>query len=106
MVDAEMTPTPEAAAQPQGVLERLLRVDPESKPAVYLQIFDGADINNLNYWLELLLSAAIATLGLVLNSPAVVIGAMLISPLMGPITASWKSSTPGLGSDSMRLRGM
>jgi len=33
----------------------------------------------------LIFSAGIATLGLVLNSPAVVIGAMLISPLMGPI---------------------
>jgi uncharacterized hydrophobic protein (TIGR00271 family) len=31
------------------------------------------------------LSAAIATLGLLLSSPAVVIGAMLLSPLMGPI---------------------
>lgn len=50
-----------ASSHTDGVLERLLRVDPESKPAVYLQIFDGAGINNLNYWLELLLSAAIAT---------------------------------------------
>lgn len=66
-------------------LEKLLRVDPESKPAVYLQIFDGADVQNVNYWLELFLSAGIATLGLVLSSPAVVIGAMLVSPLMGPI---------------------
>jgi uncharacterized hydrophobic protein (TIGR00271 family) len=32
-----------------------------------------------------LLSAGIAVLGLLLSSPAVVIGAMLISPLMGPI---------------------
>ncbi|HXZ67869.1 MAG TPA: DUF389 domain-containing protein, partial [Alphaproteobacteria bacterium] len=32
-----------------------------------------------------LMSCAIATLGLLLSSPAVVIGAMLISPLMGPI---------------------
>ncbi|HVU31305.1 MAG TPA: DUF389 domain-containing protein, partial [Sphingomicrobium sp.] len=32
-----------------------------------------------------LLSAGIAILGLLLSSPAVVIGAMLISPLMGPI---------------------
>lgn len=31
------------------------------------------------------LGCAIATLGLLLNSPAVIIGAMLISPLMGPI---------------------
>jgi uncharacterized hydrophobic protein (TIGR00271 family) len=69
-------------------LEKLLSIDPESKPRVYLQVFDSADIASLNYWLELLLSAGIATLGLVLNSPAVVIGAMLISPLMGPILAA------------------
>jgi uncharacterized membrane protein len=31
------------------------------------------------------MSCAIATLGLLLSSPAVIIGAMLISPLMGPI---------------------
>lgn len=34
-----------------------------------------------------LMSAGIAMLGLLLSSPAVVIGAMLISPLMGPIIA-------------------
>ncbi|OFV90805.1 MAG: hypothetical protein A3G76_03135 [Acidobacteria bacterium RIFCSPLOWO2_12_FULL_65_11] len=68
-------------------LERLLRVAPESKPAIYLQLFEACDSTSLNYWLELLLSAGIATFGLVLNSPAVVIGAMLISPLMGPILA-------------------
>ncbi|MBN8552446.1 MAG: DUF389 domain-containing protein [Caulobacterales bacterium] len=33
------------------------------------------------------MSAAIAVLGLMLNSPAVVIGAMLVSPMMGPIVA-------------------
>jgi len=66
-------------------VENILRVDPESKPQVYIQVFDGADISNVNYWLELYLSAGIATLGLVLSSPAVVIGAMLVSPLMGPI---------------------
>jgi uncharacterized hydrophobic protein (TIGR00271 family) len=68
-------------------IEHLLAVDQESKPAVYLQIFDAAEIFSLNYVLELLLSAGIATFGLVLDSPAVVIGAMLISPLMGPILA-------------------
>ncbi len=39
------------------------------------------------YWIELGLSIAIATLGLVLGSSAVVIGAMLISPLMQPIVS-------------------
>jgi uncharacterized hydrophobic protein (TIGR00271 family) len=47
--------------------------------------YSSIDLRNLNYWLELVFSAGIATLGLVLDSPAVVIGAMLISPLMNPI---------------------
>lgn len=68
--------------------EKLLRIKPETKPEVYLAVFDGADIQNVNYWLELLLSAGIATLGLVISSPAVVIGAMLVSPLMGPLIAA------------------
>lgn len=37
------------------------------------------------YSFHVVLSCAIATLGLLLSSPAVIIGAMLISPLMGPI---------------------
>ena len=37
------------------------------------------------YWLQLLTAMGIATLGLVLGSTAVVIGAMLVSPLMTPI---------------------
>ena len=39
-----------------------------------------------------LMSAGIAILGLLLSSPAVVIGAMLISPLMGPILGSASAS--------------
>lgn len=39
------------------------------------------------YAFMILMSAGIAMLGLLLSSPAVVIGAMLISPLMGPIIA-------------------
>jgi hypothetical protein len=37
------------------------------------------------YWIQLILATGIATLGLALDSTAVVIGAMLVSPLMGPI---------------------
>src|SRR5579885_2281897 len=37
------------------------------------------------YWIQLTLAMGIATVGLVLNSTAVVIGAMLVWPLMGPI---------------------
>jgi len=66
-------------------IEFLLRVSPLAKPRVYVTVFRGSDVVSLSYALELTFSAGIATLGLVLNSPAVVIGAMLISPLMGPI---------------------
>lgn len=38
-----------------------------------------------SYWLQLGVSVGIATLGLVVGSAAVVIGAMLVAPLMGPI---------------------
>lgn len=37
------------------------------------------------YLFMVVMAAGIATIGLLLNSPAVIIGAMLISPLMGPI---------------------
>ncbi len=66
-------------------IEYLLRISPLAKPRVYEMVFRGSDVVSLIYALELVFSAGIATLGLVLNSPAVVIGAMLISPLMGPI---------------------
>lgn len=39
----------------------------------------------VGYWLQLMMAAALATLGLALDSTAVVIGAMLIAPLMKPI---------------------
>lgn len=62
-----------------------LAVEPGARARIYETVLDATDIGKLNYWLELVISAGIATMGLVLNSPAVVIGAMLISPLMGPI---------------------
>ncbi len=77
-----------AAHSIRAQLERLLRIQPQAKPRLYAEVFEGSDLASLNYWLELIFSAGIATLGLVLNSPAVVIGAMLISPLMGPLMAA------------------
>lgn len=72
----------------RGRIEQLLKIAPDSKPAVYLEVFNSSEIISLNCALALLFSSGIATFGLVLNSPAVVIGAMLISPLMGPILAA------------------
>lgn len=69
-------------------IARLLGVEAESKETLYLELSRGATLYDLVYWLQILFSAGIATLGLVMNSPAVIIGAMLISPLMGPILST------------------
>jgi hypothetical protein len=49
--------------------------------------FEGPDRGRRlsRYWLLLLLSAVIATAGVVSDSTATVIGAMIIAPLMTPI---------------------
>ncbi len=52
--------------------------------AVIAKVDDEASLTP-RYAFMILMSAGIAVLGLLLSSPAVVIGAMLISPLMGPI---------------------
>ena len=64
-----------------------LGVNAERKSEIYLQVSKSATLRDTSYWLQILFSAGIALLGMVLNSSAVVIGAMLISPLMGPILA-------------------
>ncbi|MFC7290420.1 DUF389 domain-containing protein [Hirschia litorea] len=51
---------------------------------VVASVRDGGQLSG-RYLFMIVMSCAIATLGLLLSSPAVIIGAMLISPLMGPI---------------------
>ncbi len=64
-----------------------LGVRSERKTEIYLDLSRSATLQDTSYWLQILFSSGIAMLGMVLNSPAVVIGAMLVSPLMGPILA-------------------
>lgn len=56
------------------------------------------------YWILLLTSTGIATLGLALGSSAVVIGAMLIAPLMGPIVELGMALV--LGSAALTVRSL
>lgn len=56
----------------------------EEEKLTYEEIEEGVYFRGHNLWL-LVLSMGIACVGLNINSPAAVIGAMLISPLMGPI---------------------
>jgi uncharacterized hydrophobic protein (TIGR00271 family) len=69
-------------------LQQWLRIKIHERPKVYEQVYETAEFSSVSYWLEIIFSAGIAVFGLVINSPAVIIGAMLISPLMGPIMAS------------------
>ena len=50
-----------------------------------------------DFFLLVVLSCSIATLGLVTNSPAVIIGAMLVAPLMSPIVGIGLASITGDG---------
>lgn len=58
--------------------------DKEDELAVIKQVKGGIVFRGTNLWI-LMFAILIASLGLNVNSTAVIIGAMLVSPLMGPI---------------------
>ena len=80
--------SPSLAQRVRDWFAESLGVSRDKKQEIYLQLSRSATLIDFSYWSQVLFSAGIATLGLALNSPAVIIGAMLISPLMGPILAS------------------
>ncbi len=61
-----------------------LMADKEDETEVVSQVSAGVMFRGTNLWI-LICAIFIASLGLNVNSTAVIIGAMLISPLMGPI---------------------
>lgn len=58
----------------------------ENQDFVYDEINKGVVFKGTNLWI-LIFAIVVASVGLNMNSTAVIIGAMLISPLMGPINA-------------------
>lgn len=62
-----------------------MKVTGETRTADVRGMIEGHGKERIAYWIRLLLAMGIATYGLVLGSTGVVIGAMLVSPLMGPI---------------------
>ena len=68
------------------LVKRYFNVMPDkaTEENVIAQITEGVDFHGATLWI-LILAVFIASLGLNVNSTAVIIGAMLISPLMGPI---------------------
>lgn len=61
-----------------------LKDDNADDEAIDLELRAGVELRGSNLWL-LMFAIFIASIGLNVNSTAVIIGAMLISPLMGPI---------------------
>ncbi|HHU96759.1 MAG: DUF389 domain-containing protein [Bacteroidota bacterium] len=61
-----------------------LRQEMESFDSIHAEIEKGIEFKGTNLWI-LMCAILVASVGLNMNSTAVIIGAMLISPLMGPI---------------------
>ena len=78
------------------ILKKYLAVKTEmvNHRVIISEVAAGVDTSWI-YYLMLLMAGLIALLGLLINSVAVVIGAMLISPLMGPIISSSLALTIG-----------
>ncbi|MEX2570230.1 MAG: DUF389 domain-containing protein [Gemmatimonadota bacterium] len=69
----------------EEVAAEKLGVSRWDRPAIFRDSAEAAVDNRLPFWAVLVLSGAIATLGLAINSSAVVIGAMLVAPLLAPV---------------------
>ena len=80
----------EPEKNPLGLIARFLRLqfnlqlDADSEQEALESIRKNVEFRGMNLW-TLIFAIFIASIGLNMNSTAVVIGAMLISPLMGPI---------------------
>ncbi|MEP6860831.1 MAG: DUF389 domain-containing protein [Deltaproteobacteria bacterium] len=80
-----MATTDSLIAKVQDRIAARLGLQPEHRPEAVRAMMRPRVGEGVGYWLQLMMAAALATLGLALDSTAVVIGAMLIAPLMKPI---------------------
>lgn len=69
----------------QDRLSSLLGCEPDRRASIVQGMMHRGPREVTGYWLQLVIATGIATLGLALGSTAVIIGAMLVAPLMGPI---------------------
>lgn len=81
------TRLPRSLIRFQDQLAILLGSNPAAREDIIAGMLHRNPSEATGYWLQLVVSVGIAILGLVLGSTAVVIGAMLIAPLMGPIVS-------------------
>lgn len=65
-----------------------------SRQELYLDVFDSSKLTNI-YIIMIVLSAIVAAIGLIKDNVAVIIGAMVIAPLLGPNVALSFATTVG-----------
>lgn len=83
------------------LFQRLIRPLPYSRRKEVIAEITPLAAPGFDFFLMVVLSTAIASLGLITNSPAVIIGAMLVAPLMSPIIGIGLASITG---DTQMLR--
>ncbi len=94
-----------AVEQQSGDAEGLLRVGADDVARMRAQLlFDGPDAHRKlsRFWTLLILASVIASAGIVADSTATVIGAMIVAPLMTPILGSVLSIATGDGRNLVR----
>jgi len=81
-------------------MNRRWQLAPEQEAMISRSVMESAGLSN-SYLILLVLSTIIATFGLLANSTATVIGAMIVAPLMGPILGTGLAYAQG---DLVKLR--
>jgi uncharacterized hydrophobic protein (TIGR00271 family) len=79
----------------RSILRRLIPpIDSSERERLYDQLVESSS-PDFDFFLFVFLSGTIATLGLLIDSPATIIGAMLLAPLMSPIIGIGLASITG-----------
>jgi uncharacterized hydrophobic protein (TIGR00271 family) len=76
-------------------LSGLIKPLPDERRLAIIDEITPAASPGFDFFLLVILSCSIATLGLITNSPAVIIGAMLLAPLMSPLIGIGLASITG-----------
>ena len=80
--------TKEQGPRQQGFFSRWMDFNEAPIPANELEPeIEANSVASFGFFVMLALSASLASLGLIANSAAVIIGAMIVAPLMNPIVA-------------------
>ncbi len=81
--------------QQTSLWRRVMRPMPERERIEVVSDISASATSSFDFFLLVVLSCSIATLGLITNSPAVLIGAMLVAPLMSHIIGIGLASIMG-----------